>query len=52
MMEDDLYCFLCGSEMNFVEEKEEAECLLCMTKFDCLVVDGKIMGLGVTKEKT
>ena len=51
-MEDDIFCFLCGSEMNFNSDKEEAECMGCLTKYECYVTDGKVMGLGVSKEKT
>ena len=51
-MESDLYCFLCGSEMNLDIDKEVADCLGCLTKYECYITDGKVMGLGVSKEKT
>lgn len=46
-MDNDIFCFLCGSELELNQEKETAHCIACKVDFECYIQDGKVMGIGI-----
>lgn len=50
-MDNEVYCFLCGSELTLDLEKEEASCGLCLKQFEVFYEDNELRGMGVKDVK-
>lgn len=50
-MDNEIYCFLCGSELSVDLVKEEAFCVLCVKEFEIFCEGGELKGMGVKDVK-